>query len=233
MNNSLLACTFTLAGLGLMAWPGARADVETFMDLRNIAAVQGDAAAGKANSATCAACHMQDGISVVPLFPNLAGQHAEYMYWRMREIQQEARADSPMTALLANLDDTQLRNFSAWYASLPPAQHAEPARGAASHASEGARIWSEGDATRGIPPCQGCHGRKAEGHPLAAEVIRWRMVPILRGQAAAYVTQRLNAYRDGAHTVTSSARMMNGAAANLDDASIEALAKWIETGESK
>ena len=74
---------------------------------------------------------------------------------------------------------------------------------------------------------------KAEGHPLAAEVIRWRLVPILRGQAAAYVTQRLNAYRDGAHTVTSSARMMNGAAANLDDASIEALAKWIETGESK
>ncbi|TAH39004.1 MAG: c-type cytochrome [Gammaproteobacteria bacterium] len=232
MKNSMLAAAFSLVGLGLLACPWARADSDTFMDLRSIPALQGDPAAGKAGSATCAACHMQNGISVVGLFPNLAGQHAEYLYWRMRTIQQEARADSPMTALLADLDDAELRNFSAWYASLPPADHSDSANGAAAHASEGARIWNEGDATRGIPPCQGCHGRNAEGHPLAAKAIRWRLVPVLRGQHADFVIQRLKAYRDGSHTLTSSARMMNGAAANLDDASIEALAQWIESGDS-
>ncbi|WP_336884824.1 c-type cytochrome, partial [Reinekea blandensis] len=35
-----------------------------------------DIEAGKAKAATCAACHGQNGISMVPMYPNLAGQKA-------------------------------------------------------------------------------------------------------------------------------------------------------------
>ena len=39
----------------------------------------GDVAAGKAKSATCAACHGADGNSPTPDFPKLAGQHQDYL----------------------------------------------------------------------------------------------------------------------------------------------------------
>ena len=40
----------------------------------------GDAEAGKAKSAPCAACHGADGNSVNPAWPKLAGQGAPYIY---------------------------------------------------------------------------------------------------------------------------------------------------------
>ncbi len=43
----------------------------------NISMAGGDAAAGKAKSATCAGCHGAAGVSANPLWPNLAGQADE------------------------------------------------------------------------------------------------------------------------------------------------------------
>ncbi|MEE3160992.1 MAG: c-type cytochrome, partial [Pseudomonadota bacterium] len=39
----------------------------------------GDAEAGKAKSATCAACHGADGNSMAPTFPKIAGQGERYL----------------------------------------------------------------------------------------------------------------------------------------------------------
>ena len=41
-------------------------------------AFDGDAEAGKAKSAVCAACHNADGNSAIDMYPKLAGQHAPY-----------------------------------------------------------------------------------------------------------------------------------------------------------
>ncbi len=46
-----------------------------------ISANAADIAAGKAKSATCAACHGATGISPNPLWPNLAGQLEQGRYW--------------------------------------------------------------------------------------------------------------------------------------------------------
>jgi len=45
----------------------------------------GDAAAGQAKSATCAACHGADGNSIAPNFPNIAGQGAGYIHKQLVE----------------------------------------------------------------------------------------------------------------------------------------------------
>jgi hypothetical protein len=42
-------------------------------------ALAGDAAAGKAKSVVCSACHGADGTSVNPQWPNLKGQKEEYL----------------------------------------------------------------------------------------------------------------------------------------------------------
>jgi cytochrome c553 len=216
------ACLFVLFAMA----PAAVRSQTDFLDLRDMPLVDGDAAAGKARAAVCMACHGTDGIAPVPLYPNLAGQHAEYLYGELLQIRHEARADSPMTALVAGLDDTAMRDLSAWFAALPAA----PAAGPASSESEklGQRLYLEGDPVRGIPPCQGCHGATGDGYPLAATSAHWRLIPILRGQHAMYLAQRLRDYRDGKHSASSSARVMRPIAATLDDAAIDAIAQWLD-----
>ena len=50
-----------------------------------VAHAQGDAEAGKAKSATCAACHGPDGNSPIDMYPKLAGQHASYTVKQLQE----------------------------------------------------------------------------------------------------------------------------------------------------
>ena len=45
----------------------------------------GDAAAGKAKAAMCAACHGANGVSAVPTYPNLAGQKAAYLAKQIKD----------------------------------------------------------------------------------------------------------------------------------------------------
>ena len=91
-----------------------------------------------------------------------------------------------------------------------------------------ARIFREGDAAAGIPPCAGCHGVDARGHPLADSDPRYRLYPPLRGQHAAYVAQRLKDYRDDENLITSNDRIMHGVAQRLGDDDAQALAAWLQ-----
>ena len=40
---------------------------------------QGDINAGKLKAATCVACHGNNGNAIIAQYPNLAGQHADYI----------------------------------------------------------------------------------------------------------------------------------------------------------
>jgi DmsE family decaheme c-type cytochrome len=51
----------------------------------------GDAAAGKAASALCVSCHGEQGISVSPLWPSLAGQDAQYLASAIKEYKNGSR----------------------------------------------------------------------------------------------------------------------------------------------
>jgi cytochrome c553 len=211
----------------LLAW-AVTASCSDFVDLRRIGPLQGNAAAGESKAATCRACHGANGISPGAVFPNLAGQRAEYLYWQLVEFKREARPESPMTSQVANLDDATLRDLAAYFASLTPASPVAAARNAA--ADRGASLYRDGDPARGTPPCQGCHGADGGGHPSAADDARYRTYPLLRGQHADYIVQRLKDFRDGKHVSSSADRIMTPVARTLDDESIKAVASWIETG---
>jgi cytochrome c553 len=212
----------------LLACVSASAGSNDFVDLRHVGPLVGDANAGKEKAAVCSACHGAAGVSPAPTFPNLAGQRAEYLYSQLVEFKREARPESPMTSQVANLDEATMRNLAAWFASLPPAQHA-PAAGTAP-SSRGRELYLEGNPASGTPPCQGCHGADGGGHPLAADNPSYRTYPVLHGQHADYVVQRLKDFRDGKHLSSSSDRVMTPVARTLDDEAITALASWIESG---
>lgn len=81
-------------------------------------AIAGDAAAGKAKSATCAGCHGSAGISAIPTYPNLAGQKEAYLAKQIKDYKSGARKDPTMNAMVAALTDADVANLAAYYAGL-------------------------------------------------------------------------------------------------------------------
>lgn len=80
-------------------------------------AFAGDVAAGKAKSVTCAACHGAEGISAIPMYPNLAGQKEAYLVKQLKDFKSGARKDPVMSAMAMPLSDEDIANVSAYYAS--------------------------------------------------------------------------------------------------------------------
>jgi len=78
----------------------------------------GDAAAGKAKAATCAACHGADGISKAPNYPNLKGQKAAYVEKQLKAFKSGTRKDPTMNAMAKPLSDADIANLAAYYAGL-------------------------------------------------------------------------------------------------------------------
>jgi len=84
----------------------------------NVALAGGDAAAGKAKSATCAGCHGAAGISANPMWPNLAGQKDAYMVKQMKAFRDGKRNDPMMSPMAKPLSDADIDNLAAYYSSL-------------------------------------------------------------------------------------------------------------------
>ncbi len=85
----------------------------------NISSVAaGDAAAGKAKSATCGACHGANGISTNDIWPNLAGQKEGYLVAQMKAFRDGERKNPMMAPMAAGLSDDDIANIAAYYASL-------------------------------------------------------------------------------------------------------------------
>jgi cytochrome c553 len=77
----------------------------------------GNAAAGQNKSAVCHACHGPTGISVQPIYPNLGGQHQDYLVKSLRGFRDGSRQNAVMSGFAANLSDTDIEDIAAWYAS--------------------------------------------------------------------------------------------------------------------
>ena len=78
----------------------------------------GDAEAGAAKAALCAACHGQKGVSGNPLWPNLAGQQEQYLAKQIRAFRDGERTDVSMQPFVSVLTDQDIEDLAAHYASL-------------------------------------------------------------------------------------------------------------------
>jgi cytochrome c553 len=81
----------------------------------------GDAEAGKAKAAICAACHGADGIATIPGYPNLKGQNEQYLISSVKAYKNKERQGglaAVMQAQAAMLSDQDIANLAAYYAHL-------------------------------------------------------------------------------------------------------------------
>lgn len=81
----------------------------------------GDAAAGAAKSAVCAACHGANGIATIKTYPNLAGQNKEYLVSALKAYKSKQRNGGlavVMQAQAAALSETDMQNLAEYYSTL-------------------------------------------------------------------------------------------------------------------
>ncbi|SEM98530.1 Cytochrome c553 [Luteibacter sp. UNCMF331Sha3.1] len=79
----------------------------------------GDPARGKTKIATCVACHGQDGNSVDPQYPRLAGQYADYLAQALHEYKTGQRGNPVMKGFAATLSDQDITDISAYFSTMP------------------------------------------------------------------------------------------------------------------
>jgi cytochrome c553 len=77
----------------------------------------GNAAAGQNKSAVCHACHGATGTAVQPIYPNLGGQHQDYLAQSLQAFRDGSRQNAIMGGIAANLGDQDIDDIAAWYAS--------------------------------------------------------------------------------------------------------------------
>jgi cytochrome c553 len=82
-------------------------------------AAKGDAEAGRTKAQPCKACHGEAGTSVSPEFPNIAGQHADYLVVALRHYKLGKRKNPIMAGQVANLSEKDMRDLAAFYSTQP------------------------------------------------------------------------------------------------------------------
>ncbi|MFC4701114.1 c-type cytochrome [Glaciecola siphonariae] len=80
----------------------------------------GDPAKGEGKSAICGQCHGKNGISIVPIYPNLAGQKEQYLVLALQAYRSGERVNMAMTPHARKLTDEDIADLAAFYASMDP-----------------------------------------------------------------------------------------------------------------
>ena len=147
----------------------------------------GDAAAGKAVAASCAACHGANGISAEAGIPHIAGQHASYIQGMLMAYKEGTRKDDRMHQAVTELSEQQMADVAAYYAGLTGFNSRPKAPGAASAAEADQDPFAAVRKLTGM--CAGCHGEDGNSEAPAT--------PSLAGQHDNYLIAAIEAYEDG------------------------------------
>lgn len=213
---SVRKCAFSL--IAIVAGAAALGSASAQEEAASAATPVGNAEAGKAKAATCAACHGIDGNSVTPDWPSLAGQHTNYIVRQLKAFQAGDRQDVTMKPFADMLSEQDMYDVAAHFS----AQKQTPKGADPALMTLGQQIYRGGVPERGIAACTACHGPGGHGIPTSA-------YPRIGGQHAAYVKKQLNQYASGdRRSDTEMNQMMRNIAALLLDNEIEAISSYVQ-----
>jgi cytochrome c553 len=178
----------------------------------------GDPVAGKVKSQICQGCHGPDGNSTDQMIPKLAGQYETYITKQLRNYLAGTRSHEIMNGMAAPLNDKDLNDISAFFATQPIMRGNGTAPG-----ETGKNIFLKGNITDMVMACVGCHGVGGKG--LTPDT---GMYPVIGGQNKAYLFKQLRDFRED-DRVNSPNDIMNRILRSLSDSDLEALAEYISS----
>ena len=172
--------------------------------------------AGNEKTKICATCHGVDGNSVNPVWPKLAGQHAEYIFKQLKDFNSGARKNIQMSPLAAPLSVEDMQDIATYFSS----QKIKIGYASAETLPLGEHIYRAGDASKGLPACMACHGPSGAGNSAAS-------FPALSGQHAEYTKIQLLAFRDNKRTNDTN-KAMQIVSEKMTTEEIDAVANYIQ-----
>jgi cytochrome c553 len=172
---------------------------------------------GATVAAACVGCHGERGIAPDPTYPNLAGQSAVAIYKQLHDFQSGSRVNDLMTGIAQGLDDQQIVDVAAHFAS-SHSRSLDPTTAQVVD-QDVVRLVERGDPARRLPACNACHGLNAGG-PIET--------PTLSRQNRQYLAEQLRAFKSDARRNDIYTRMRS-VAAKLTDQEIDILANFYAT----
>jgi cytochrome c553 len=170
-----------------IAPPKNRSTVSWNVQSRELLAKADIADGAKIAASVCVACHGQDGIGIMPAYPNLTHQSAAAIFKQLNDYKTGARTGgmaAVMTPMVAGLSTQQMANVAAYYASLSARVTEYNTR----VPPDILALIKIGSPARALPPCDSCHGVNMSGPEES---------PILLGQSPEYFEAQLNAFKNG------------------------------------
>jgi cytochrome c553 len=164
----------------------------------------------------CSACHGEDGNSLVPMFPKIAGLQESYIVKQLRDFQSGRRKSDIMAPVVAALKPEDFLALGTYFAGQSmKAGVVEDKK----QSDLGKLVFFDGNEDSGLPACVGCHQAQGAGHTI---------YPRIGGQHVTYVTQQLKNFSAGDRSNDVS-RFMRVIAKRMTDEEIDAVAAYVAT----
>jgi cytochrome c553 len=173
-----------------------------------VTAHSADLAAGKEKAELCTGCHGENGISQIENIPSLAGQPDPFVQWQLVFFRSGTRKNEQMQPIVEQIDNNDIRNLGAYFASLAPPK-ALP--------DENPDLSRKGAQAAAGRRCASCHGDNYAGTNAVARIA---------GQREEYLLKALHDYKSGARSGGGMAAMAE-VAYPLSEEEITALAHYI------
>ncbi len=186
----------------------------------SVFAMSGDPQLGQSKAVVCSACHGQDGNSINPAWPSLAGQHTKYTVTALQNYQNGSREDAVMQAQVMALSKEDFEDLAAYY----NIQNTVKKDFDYDLAQQGESLYRGGNSKSGVAACIACHGPTGRGNPGAG-------YPSIAGQHATYTAIALKSYASGERKAGLN-DMMQALSSRLSDQEIQAVSEYIQALES-
>jgi cytochrome c553 len=139
-----------------------------------------DIAAGKEKAELCVGCHGENGISQMENMPSLAGQPDQFIQWQLVYFRAGARKNEQMQPIVEQINNEDIRNLGAYFASLPPPKNEKP--------DDDPELSKRGAQAAAGRRCASCHLDNYAGTKGVAR---------LAGQREDYLLKALRDYKAG------------------------------------
>jgi cytochrome c553 len=176
--------------------------------LASVVAHAADVAAGKQKAEMCVACHGEGGISQIENTPSLAGQGDQFIQWQLVFFRAGTRKNEQMRPIVEQLNNDDIRNLGAYFASLTPPK---------AKADDNPDLSAKGAQAAAGRRCASCHTDNYSGT---------KAIPRVAGQRQEYLVKALHDYKSGVRSGGGMAAMAN-VAYSLSEEEIEALAHYL------
>ena len=168
-----------------------------------------DVAVGKAKAELCAGCHGENGISQMENIPSLAGQPDQFIQWQLVFFRSGARKSEQMQGIVEQIDNEDIRNLGAYFASLSPPKATKP--------DDDPDLSQKGAQAAVGRRCASCHIDTFAGTKAVARIA---------GQREEYLLKALHDYKAGVRSGGGVAAMAD-VAYPLSEEEITALAHYL------